>query len=166
MCVALCRTPVADVRAQLANLLGERTVAGYRINAQSADHRALDAAGRTAVFAFLTHHVRKADTALYRAVVAGFDAVPSILVQMMTHIDFLNWRLEILPTAIEANLSCRGMCCSQHRIDSTVGHIRVDLEHMIKYPATISPHSNLQSPLPLRIALPYRLAILARRSFD
>lgn len=88
MCVALCRTPVADVRAQPASLLGERTVAGDRIDAQPADRRAFNAAGRTVIFAFLADHVRETVAALNRAVVTGCDAVPGALVQMMTHIVF------------------------------------------------------------------------------
>ncbi|MHB1590562.1 MAG: hypothetical protein ACYCTW_03385 [Sulfuricella sp.] len=52
MRVALFRTPVADVRAQLAYLLGERTVAGNRIRAQPAHRRALDA-GVDAVYGVL-----------------------------------------------------------------------------------------------------------------
>ena len=88
MRVALFRAPVADVRAQRASLLGKRTIAGYRIDAQSADRRALDAAGRTAIFAFLADHVRETDAALGRAVVAGGDAVLGALVQMITHVVF------------------------------------------------------------------------------
>ena len=88
MRVALFRTPVADVRAQLANLLGERTVAGDRIDAQPADRRALDAAGRTGIFAFLADHARETAAALGRAVVAGDDAVLGALVQMITHFVF------------------------------------------------------------------------------
>ena len=88
MRAAFFRTPVADVRAQLANLLGEPTVAGDRIGAQPADRRALDAAGRTAIFAFLADHVRETVAALGRAVVAGGDAVFGALVQMITHVAF------------------------------------------------------------------------------
>ena len=86
MRVALFCTPVADVCAQLANLLGERTVAGDRIDAQPADRRALDAAGRTVIFAFLTDHLCETVAALGRAVVAGGDAVLGALVQLMTHV--------------------------------------------------------------------------------
>ena len=85
MRVALFRTPITNVRAQLADLLGERTVAGDRIGAQSADSRALDATGRAFIFAILADHVRKTVAALSRAVVAGVDAVFGVLVQMMTH---------------------------------------------------------------------------------
>ena len=98
MRVALFRTPVADVRAQLARLLGERTVAGDRIDAQPADRRALDAASRTAILAFLADHVRETVAALGRAVVAGGDAVLGALVKMMIHVVFpffaigLYWR--------------------------------------------------------------------------
>jgi hypothetical protein len=88
MRAALFRTPVADVRAQLASLLGERTVASDRIDAQPADRRALNAAGRTAIFAFLAYHVRETAAALGRAVVAGGDAVLGALVQMMAHVVF------------------------------------------------------------------------------
>jgi hypothetical protein len=88
MRVALFRTPVADVRAQLANLLGKGTVAGHRIAAQPADRRALNTAGRTAIFAFLTHHVRETVAALGRAGVAGGDAILGALVEMMTHVMF------------------------------------------------------------------------------
>lgn len=88
MRVALFRTPVADVRAKLASLLGERTVAGDRIDAQTADRGALDAAGRAAIFAFLADHVRETVAALGRAVVAGGDAVLGALIQMMTHVVF------------------------------------------------------------------------------
>ena len=75
MRVALFRTPVADVRAQFANLLGERTVADDRIGAQPADRRAFDAAGRAGIFAFLADHVRETVAALSRAEVAGINAV-------------------------------------------------------------------------------------------
>ena len=88
MRAALFRAPVADVRAQLAGLLGERTVAGDRIAAQPADCRTLDTAGRTLVFAFFAHHVRKAIAALGRAHITGVDAVFGILVQMMTHVEY------------------------------------------------------------------------------
>ena len=88
MRVALFRTPIADVRAQLASLLGERTVAGDRIDAQPADRQALDAAGRTAIFAFLADHVRETVAALGRAVVARGDAVLGALVQRMIHVGF------------------------------------------------------------------------------
>jgi len=59
MRVALFRTPVADVRAQFAHLPGEWTVACDRIDAKPADCRALDAAGRTAIIAFLADHMAK-----------------------------------------------------------------------------------------------------------
>jgi hypothetical protein len=85
MLAALFRTPVANVRAQLANLLGKRTVAGDRVGAQTADRRTLDAAGRTVIFACLAAHVRETIAALGRAVVAGGDAVLGALVQMVTH---------------------------------------------------------------------------------
>jgi len=82
---ALFCTPVADVRAQLAYLLGERTVAGDRVSAQTADRRALDAAGRAVIFACLAAHVRETIAALGRAVIAGGDAFLGALVQMVTH---------------------------------------------------------------------------------
>ena len=85
MLAALFRTPVANVRAQLANLLGKRTVAGDRVGAQTADRRTLDAAGRTVIFACLAAHVRETIAALGRAVVAGGDAVLGALVHMITH---------------------------------------------------------------------------------
>src|ERR1019366_3494288 len=88
MRVALFRAPVADVRAQLASLLGERTVADDSIDAQPADRQALDAAGRTAIFAFLADHARETAAALGRAVVAGGDAVLGGLVQIITHVVF------------------------------------------------------------------------------
>ena len=88
MRLALFRAPVADVRAQLASLLGERTVADDRVNAQPADRSALDAAGRTVIFAFLTHHVRETVAALGRAVVAGVDAVFGALVRRIAHVVF------------------------------------------------------------------------------
>ena len=88
MRVALFRTPVANVRAQFASLLDERTVAGDRIDAQPADRRALDAAGRTVIFTFLTDHLRETVAALGRAVVAGGDAVLGALVKMMIHVAF------------------------------------------------------------------------------
>ena len=75
MRAALFRAPVADVRAQLANLLGERTVAGDRIDAQPADRRALDAAGRAVIVTLLTHHVRETAAALGGAEVTRVDAV-------------------------------------------------------------------------------------------
>lgn len=81
----LFRTPVADICAQLANLLGKRTVAGNRIGAQSANRRTLDAAGRTVIFACLTAHMRETIAALGCAVVTGGDAVLRALVQMIIH---------------------------------------------------------------------------------
>src|SRR5665811_1133152 len=85
MLAALFRTPVADVRAQLAYLLGERTVAGDRVGAQPADRRALDAASGTRVGAGLADHVRETVAARGRAVVARGDAVLGALVQMISH---------------------------------------------------------------------------------
>jgi hypothetical protein len=85
MLAALFRTPVADVRAQLANLLDERTIAGDRVGAQTADRRTLDAAGRTVIFACLAAHVRETIAALGRTVVADGDAVLPALVQMIIH---------------------------------------------------------------------------------
>lgn len=85
--IALFRAPVANVRAQLANLLSEWAVAGDGIGAQATDRRALNAAGRTGIDAFLADHVRKTVTALGGAKVAGGDAVLSVLIQMMTHIE-------------------------------------------------------------------------------
>ena len=84
MRVALLGTPIADVSAQLADLLGERTVAGHCIGAQSTDRRTLDAAGRTRIVAFLADHMREAIAAFGRAVVAYVDTVFGALVQMMT----------------------------------------------------------------------------------
>ena len=80
MRVALFRTPVANVRAQLADLLGERTVAGDRIGAQTADRRALDAAGRAVILAILADHVRETVAALGRTIVAGGNAVLGVLI--------------------------------------------------------------------------------------
>ena len=85
MRVALFRTPVADVCTQLADLLGEWTVAGDRIRAQPADRGALDAAGRTIIFAVLADHVREAVAALGCTVVACIDTVHCVLVKMLTH---------------------------------------------------------------------------------
>lgn len=81
----LFRTPVTDICAQLANLFGKRAVAGNRIGAQSANRRALDAAGRTVIFACLAAHVRETIAALSCAVVTGGDAVLRALVQMIIH---------------------------------------------------------------------------------
>ena len=88
MRVALFRAPVADVRAQLADLLGERTVAGDRIGAKPADRRALNATGRTLIFAVFADHVRETVAALGRAVVAGVDAVFGALVRRIAHVVF------------------------------------------------------------------------------
>lgn len=49
MRAALLGAPVAEVRTKLAKLLGERTVAGDRIDARPADRRALDATGWAAM---------------------------------------------------------------------------------------------------------------------
>lgn len=81
----LFRTPVADICAQLANLLGKRTVAGNRISAQTANRCALDAAGRTVIFACLAAHVRETIAALGCTIVTGGDAVLRALVQMIIH---------------------------------------------------------------------------------
>ena len=85
VCVALICTPVADVRAQYAGLLGERAVAGSCIGAQPTDRRALNATGWTRIRTLLAEHVRETVAALGRAVVTGLDAVLGTLVQMMTH---------------------------------------------------------------------------------
>jgi len=85
MLAALFRTPVADIRAQLANLLGERTVAGDRVGAQTANRRAFDAAGRAVIFACLAGHLSETIAALGRAVVADGNAVLGALVHMITH---------------------------------------------------------------------------------
>ncbi|MEO8103333.1 MAG: hypothetical protein ABI790_12460 [Betaproteobacteria bacterium] len=85
MCPALFRAPVADVRAQLAGLLGERTIAGDPIGAEPADRGALDAARGTGIHAFLAGHVGETVAAFGGAVVAGGDAVFGALFQMMTH---------------------------------------------------------------------------------
>ena len=82
---ALFCAPVADVRAQLAGLLGERTIAGHRIGTQPADRRALDAASRAIIHAFLADHVGETVAAFGRAIVTGGNAVFGALVQMMTH---------------------------------------------------------------------------------
>lgn len=79
MRAALFRAPVANVRAQLADLLGERTMAGDRVSAQAADRRALDAAGRTFIFACLADHVRETVATRGRTVVAGVDTVRGVL---------------------------------------------------------------------------------------
>ena len=88
MGAAFFRTPVTDVRAQLAELLGERTVAGDRVGAEPADRRALDTARGTGVAAGLAGHKRETVAALGRAVVAGGDAVFGALVQRITHVVF------------------------------------------------------------------------------
>ena len=77
---ALFCTPVANVRAQLANLLSERTIAGDCIGAQTANRRALNATSWTSIFAFFTAHVCKTIAALGRAVIAGGDAIFRTLV--------------------------------------------------------------------------------------
>jgi hypothetical protein len=66
----LFRTPVADICAQLANLLGKRTVTGNHIGAQAANRRALDATTRTVIFACLSAHMRETIASLSCAVVA------------------------------------------------------------------------------------------------
>lgn len=87
--LTLFRAPVADLRAQLANLLRERTVAGDCIGAQAADRRALDTARGTVIMAVLTNHVCETIAAFGRAVVAGGDAVLGVFIQMMTHVFLL-----------------------------------------------------------------------------
>ena len=83
--VALFRAPVADVSAQLAGLLGERTIAGHRICTQPADRRALDAASRAFIHAFLADHVGETVAAFGRAIITGGNAVFGALVQVVTH---------------------------------------------------------------------------------
>ena len=78
---ALFRAPVADVRAQLASLLGERTVAGHRIGTQPAYRGALDTARWTGILAFLADHVGETVAAFGRAVVAGGNAVLGALIR-------------------------------------------------------------------------------------
>ena len=82
---AFLRAPIADVRAQLADLLGEWAVAGDRIGAHPADSRALDAAGRTLALALLADHVGETGPTLGRAIVAGFDAVLGARFKMFCH---------------------------------------------------------------------------------
>lgn len=80
MCAALFRAPVANVRAQLADLLGERTMAGDRVCAQAANRRALDAAGRTFIFTCLAGHMRETVAAFGSTVVTGVDTGRGVLV--------------------------------------------------------------------------------------
>ncbi len=75
----------AEVRAQLAELLGERTVTGDRVAAEPADRGALDTAGGTGVGAGLAGHVRETVATFGRAVITRGDAVLGSLVQMLTH---------------------------------------------------------------------------------
>ena len=83
--VALNCTPVADVRAKYAGLLGERAVAGSCISAQPTDRRAFNATGWTRIRTLRADHVSETVAALGCAVVTGLDAVLGTLVQMMTH---------------------------------------------------------------------------------
>ena len=78
-------TPVAYVRAQLAELLRERTVASDRVAAESADRGTLDTARRTGVGASLAGHVRETVATFGRAVITRGDAVLGSLIQMFTH---------------------------------------------------------------------------------
>lgn len=88
MRTALCRAPIADVSTHRADLLREGTIAGDRVGAQPADFRALDATGRTGIFAFHACHVRETGSAFSRALVASGDAVLGTLIQLMTHFVF------------------------------------------------------------------------------
>jgi hypothetical protein len=83
--VAFLRAPIANVCAQLAELLGEGTVASDRIAAQPADRRALDAARRAGALALLAGHMRKTMGALVGAIVACVDAVLFVPSEMFTH---------------------------------------------------------------------------------
>ncbi len=85
MRVTLFRTPVADVCAELAYLLGERTVARDRISAQPADRCALDAAGRAVIFALDADHVRETNAALGCAEIAGVHTSFAEFVWLVIH---------------------------------------------------------------------------------
>jgi hypothetical protein len=82
---AFLGTPVADVRAQLAELLGERTVASDCVAAEPADRRALDTACGTGIGAGLAGHMCEAVATFGRAVITRGDAILGSLVQMFTH---------------------------------------------------------------------------------
>ena len=73
-------TPVADVRTQLADLLGKRAVSGDSIGAESADCGALDTTGRTVIVTLPANHVCETIAALGRAEIAGVNAVFSELI--------------------------------------------------------------------------------------
>jgi len=85
MRVALFLTPVADISAQFAYLLGEGAITGNRIGAQSTDCGTLDTARGAVVFALDTDHMCEAIAALGRAEVAGVDAVFGELVHSVIH---------------------------------------------------------------------------------
>ena len=72
---AFFRTPIANVRAQLTQLFGERTVTGNSVGAKPADRRAFDTARGAGVGARFPDHMRKAVAACGRAVIAGGDAI-------------------------------------------------------------------------------------------
>ena len=72
---AFFRTPIANVRAQLAQLFGERTVTGNRVGAKPADRRAFDTTCGAGVGARFANHMRKTVAACGRAVIAGGDAI-------------------------------------------------------------------------------------------
>jgi hypothetical protein len=83
--VAFLPAPITDLRAQFAQLLGERAVARDRVAAEPTNRRALDAARRTGALALLAGHMRETVPAFGRALVACVDAGLFVPSQMFTH---------------------------------------------------------------------------------
>ena len=106
-CFAFFCAPVADLGAQLTDLLGERAVASDRVCGQSADCCALNAAGRTVIGTALAHHVSETVATFGRTVIAGGDAVLGVLIQMMTHVVSPSVKNRAIGRARNASLSMR-----------------------------------------------------------
>lgn len=71
---AFLGAPIANVRTQLTDLLGEGTVSCDGIGAQSTDGRTFNAAGRAVTGAFLTDHMGETVAAFGCTVIASRDA--------------------------------------------------------------------------------------------
>ena len=129
MRAALIGAAGADVGAQRADLLCERTVARDRICAQPAHCRAIDTAGRTLIDAFLADHVRETVAALGRAIVAGVDAIFRTLVQMMAHgvCPSVDFNLLIYRQSISSSVRCR----TQRRAAGAVNRIKHGIDNII-----------------------------------
>jgi hypothetical protein len=83
--IAFLCAPIADVGAQRAKLLRERTLPRYRIATESSDGSALNAARRAIIGASLASHMRETVAAFRRTFVARGNAILRCLIEMVAH---------------------------------------------------------------------------------